>query len=419
MMRSLFSAVSGLKAHQQRMDVIGNNIANVNTPGFKKSRVTFQDMLNQTIRGASRPIEGGRGGTNPMQMGLGVTIGSIDTDFGATSLQDTGKNTDLGINGDGFFILAEKAGGREFYTRAGSFDFDNAGNLVSNLNGLHVMGWLADDTGKIDYNMQLQPIKVDWSVSQPPKKTETVTLTGNLDAGLAQNKTITVEKTVYDTQGHPYQLKITFTKGNNPNNPNEWTWSASIIDANGVTKNTPTDTVISFDPDTGKPTSTLSSGTVTYSPVSGGNDITINLNFSGMTQYAAETTAAVQSQDGYPSGTLDTLTIDQAGNIVGVFSNGTSRILAQIALERFVNPAGLVKEGNSLFSKSSNAEPVGAKPPGSSGFGTVKPGTLEMSNVDLSSEFTDMITTQRGFQANSRVITASDEMIQDLVNLKR
>lgn len=414
MMRSLFSAVSGLKAHQLRMDVIGNNIANVNTPGYKKSRITFQDMLNQTIRGASRPVDGGRGGTNPMQVGLGVTIGSIDTDFGAASLQDTGKNTDLGINGDGFFILAEKAGGREFYTRVGSFDFDNVGNLVSNLNGMHVLGWLADATGVLDYS-KIQPIKVNLAASQPPKATGKVSLTGNLDAELEVNEAASAEKTVYDTQGHPYLLKITFTKSS----ANNWTWNATISDANGNSI-TPTlaNTSMSFDPDSGKPTD-ITPGTVIYKPINGGSDIQIELDLSSMTQYASETTVAVQSQDGYPSGALESLTIDQAGTVFGVFSNGTSRPLAQIALERFVNPAGLVKEGNSLFSKSSNAEPVGAKPPGSSGFGTVKPGTLEMSNADLSSEFTEMIVTQRGFQANSRVISASDEMLQDLVNLKR
>ncbi|MGB4505019.1 MAG: flagellar hook-basal body complex protein, partial [Syntrophaceticus sp.] len=143
MMRSLFAAVSGLKCHQQRMDVIGNNIANVNTPGYKRSRVSFQDMLNQTIRGASRPVPGGRGGTNPMQIGPGVSVGSIDLIMGGSSVQDTGKNTDLGIDGDGFFILSD--GSRNYYTRVGSFDFDENGNLISLLNGMRVMGWMPND----------------------------------------------------------------------------------------------------------------------------------------------------------------------------------------------------------------------------------------------------------------------------------
>jgi len=277
MMRSLFSAVSGLKTHQQRMDVIGNNIANVNTPGFQKSRVTFQDMLNQTIRGASSPTKDGRGGTNPMQVGPGVSIASIDTIFGGSSLQDTGKATDLGIDGDGFFILSD--GDRNLYTRVGNFEFDSDGNLV-NINGLHVKGWMFNGSDQI---------------SEEPEN--------------------------------------------------------------------------------------------------------IVINFKGLD--------------------IDSYTIDSTGAIIGIKSDGTSVKLAQVALATFINPAGLFKEGNSLYSETANSGDPEPGVAGSIGFGTIRPGSLEMSNVDLSSEFTDMIITQRGFQANSRVITTSDEMLQELVNLKR
>ncbi|MDH7576758.1 MAG: flagellar hook protein FlgE [Bacillota bacterium] len=420
MMRSLFSAVSGLKTHQQRMDVIGNNIANVNTPGFKRSRVTFQDMLNQTIRGASRPVEGGRGGTNPIQIGLGVTTGSIDTIMTSTSLQETGKMTDLGIDGEGFFILAEKEGGREFYTRVGSFDFDSNGNLVSNLNGMHVLGWLADTTGKINSEQDPVILKINLNETEPAKPTENIVFAGNLDSRLTSDK-VTVRQTVYDSLGNTYTAVIEFT------NTGGGDWTCKLIDMLNSAGNSidPPGTfqgegTVSFN-DEGKWQSYSETNPFKFDPDGTGYlaEVNITLDFSKMTQYAAETTATVQSQDGYSSGVLESLTIDQTGAIVGVFSNGTSRVLAQVALRRFTNPAGLLKAGNSLFTESSNSGRIKPAPPGTSGYGTVKPGSLEMSNVDLSSEFTDLIVTQRGFQANSRVITASDEMLQELVNLKR
>lgn len=534
MMRSLFSAVSGLKAHQQRMDVIGNNIANVNTPGFKKSRVTFQDMLNQTIRGASRPVDGGRGGTNPMQVGLGVTIGSIDTIMSNASLQETGKMTDLGIDGEGFFILAEKEGGREFYTRVGSFDFDSNGNLISNLNGMHVLGWIADVDGKIDPESPLRIIKVNPSEAAPAKATTGMVLGGNLNAlGLNSlkfpfpNGTSTDTFEVKDSSGNTAKLQVTFAP---TSTLNEFTWTVTalsgatiksggsgtikvgadrtVTNSNGsvtltiagtdytisppATGNFPENFVLGpglswgsdqIDSPTDLSAVTVSqivydsigskyravikftnrgngewdwnlksltdekgnevdssgrsgsgilkfgndgkvisgdTGTITFDPPDAYlTPVKITVDFSKVTQFASDYTVSVRSQDGYASGVLENLTIDHSGTIMGIFSNGTSRALAQVALERFTNSAGLAKSGNSLFTETSNSGRIGVKPPGTSGYGTIKPGSLEMSNVDLSSEFTDMIVTQRGFQANSRVITASDEMLQDLVNLKR
>lgn len=535
MMRSLFSAVSGLKTHQQRMDVIGNNIANVNTPGFKKSRVTFQDMLYQTLRGASRPVEGGRGGTNPLQVGPGVTIGSIDTIMSTASLQETGKMTDLGIDGEGFFILAEKEGGREFYTRVGSFDFDSNGNLVSNLNGMHVKGWMADEKGNIERSPKtFTVIKIDLQKMGDPQATSNMVFGGNLDTLKIfelkfQNGTNTETFEIQDSSNPPNtaNLKITFTPSRKVNNDYVFTWSITdlsgsteygrgtinvgpdgkvtgndgqnakiMINGNECTITPPSqgnpsnftlslgfsysdgieptslilpspitvintvygsngasyNIVINFNKidhlshiwewrvesvtdSKGNPVTCNSSGTIRFGPngmfaeespskieflPDSADPVVIAPDFSHMTQYAAETTATVQSQDGYSSGVLESLAIDQTGAIVGVFSNGTSRVLAQVALRRFTNPAGLLKAGNSLFIESSNSGKIDpAAPPGTSGYGTIKPGSLEMSNVDLSSEFTDLIVTQRGFQANSRVITASDEMLQELVNLKR
>jgi len=416
MMRSLFAAVSGLKTHQQRMDVIGNNIANVNTVGFKRSRVTFQDMLNQTIRGASRPVPGGRGGTNPMQIGPGVSLGSIDLIMGGSSLQDTGKNTDLGIDGDGFFILSD--GSRTYYTRVGTFDFDEEGNLVSLLNGMRVQGWMPDNPDT------LTDIRINVNESESAKATTQMVLGGNLDSRVPRydasdptttNSRVLLRHTVYDSKGQEYIVTIQLTKTGD----NQWTWELTNIEGPAglnMSFDANQSGVINFNPD--GTYSAVDHNTIEFSPT-GSYPVNITLDFSKMTQYGSAHDAAVESQDGYKSGVLESFTIDQNGNIVGVFSNGITRNLGQIALARFVNPAGLLKEGNSLYSITSNSGSPLISTANSGGFGSIKPGSLEMSNVDLSTEFTEMIITQRGFQANSRVITTSDEMLQELVNLKR
>ncbi len=410
MMRSLFSAVSGLKAHQQRMDVIGNNIANVNTPGFKKSRVTFQDMLNQTIRGASRPVDGGRGGTNPMQVGLGVSTGSIDTIMTGSSPQDTGKNTDLAIDGDGFFVVSD--GSRNYYTRAGAFDFDRDGYLV-NANGMHVMGWRAENgIIKDTSSSSMAEIKIDLNTTEKAKQTEEIRFSGNLDASTAGGNSITVTQAVYDSLGCKHTAEFTFTKSDT--NPNTWSVSCKV-DGSDITP-TPTPT-LTFKGD-GTFDSSSSNVNFSFTPNNGADQVSFAPDFSQMTQFYGETTATA-SQDGYPAGSLQGVSFDTTGTLSGVFSNGITRALAQVALASFNNPGGLFKEGNTLFSESSNSGAAKFDAAGKGGRGTIKPGSLEMSNVELAQEFTDLITTQRGFQANSRVITASDEMLQDLVNLKR
>lgn len=411
MMRSLFSAVSGLKTHQQRMDVIGNNIANVNTPGFKRSRVTFQDMLSQTIRGASQPVEGGRGGTNPMQIGPGVSLGSIDLIMGGSSLQDTGKETDLGIDGDGFFVLSD--GSRTYYTRVGNFDFDEDGSLISLFHGMHVQGYMPDDPDT------LTDIKLNINETENAKATTKMEIGGNLDSRIdvgSPDSKVVLRHIVYDSKGQEYTVPIELTKTGD----NQWTWMVAedtIEDSTGqIIDNSVLSGVISFNND-GTFSYTTSSN-ITFKPTDS-DSVNITLDFSGMTQYGSDHDAAVEKQDGYKSGVLESYTIDQRGTIVGVFSNGITRNLGQIALCRFANPAGLMKEGNSLYSLTSNSGTANVGIPSSGGFGSITPSSLEMSNVDLSTEFTDMIITQRGFQANSRVITTSDEMLQELVNLKR
>jgi len=408
MMRSMFSGVSGLRNHQLRMDVIGNNIANVNTVGYKKSRVLFQDMLSQTLRGASAP-QGGKGGSNPQQIGLGMTLNAIESLHTQGSSETTGKVTDMMIDGDGFFVLGE--GSNRFYTRAGNFDFDAVGNLI-NANGLKVQGWMANAAGVIDTTQAIAGVQIPKGQSIQPQATSTATLLGNLDASAAIGAAWPATVTVYDSLGQSWTMNVTFTKGavnswnitlTNP--PAGWAPAAGI--AGG--------------PVTFTGAGIYSGGsplTITGTPP-GANAVTVTVDVTGLTQFDAESNVTMNTQNGYASGVLNGYSIDKAGIITGRFSNGLTKQMAQIAMANFNNPVGLSKAGENLYTSSNNSGQVQIGTAGTGGRGEVSPGKLEMSNVDLSQEFTDMIVTQRGFQANSRIITVSDEMLQELVNLKR
>lgn len=483
MMRSLFAGVSGLKNHQTRMDVIGNNIANVNTVGFKKSRVTFQDMLSQTLRGASSPTTN-RGGTNPMQVGLGMTLASIDTIMTPGSPQSTGKNTDLSIEGEGFFILSDGAG--TYYTRAGNFDFDYNKNFINSSNGMLVQGILADANGVIDSRGAIADINLASQLSSPPKATTSVSYNKNLDSratpitatktgqshtnGVADSINLgatnlpvtkvvvtrpgpvtyvegtdydvnyntgvvtfkagsaapsaadysvqywtpnyTSPVTIFDSKGDTHQVTVYYTKSATPN-----VWEVDTKIDNTFLSPASGLGTITFSPSTGEMTaSTVTNAAMT---VVGANPLNFALDFDNVTEYAGDYTINAFGQNGYEPGDMQSISVDTSGVLTGVFSNGQSRALAQLATATFSNPSGLMKSGNNLFIESNNSGRADTGVPGISGRGIIKPESLEMSNVDLSQEFVDMIITQRGFQANSRVITTSDQILEELVNLRR
>ena len=402
MMRSLFAGVSGLKNHQTRMDVIGNNIANVNTVGYKKSRVTFQDMLSQTISGAASPTAN-RGGTNPMQVGLGMTIASIDVSPHTRQPQSTGKNTDLAIEGDGFFMVGE--GSNVFYTGPATSILMNK-TLINASNGMIVKASgrrhrCIDQRTVTDINLSSQLL--------PPQATTSFEFIKTLiQTRLGYGGT---DINIYDSRG-PASVDCNITKSRGskrvdytvPPPPANW-------DTGGDTG------TITFDTDcTYSVPTPLAQLTAT---VAGADNLSIIPDFSNMTQFAGETTVVPFTQNGYPAGDMQSLSVDTTGTITGSFSNGESRKLAQITLATFANPAGLMKAGNNLFQVSNNSGLPGVGIPGSGGRGLINPERLEMSNVDLSEEFVDMIITQRGFQANSRVITTSDQILEELVNLRR
>ena len=660
MMRSLFSGVSGLRNHQIRMDVIGNNIANINTIGFKSGRVTFEESLTQLLRDSSRP-RGGVGGLNPMQVGLGISIGSIDTNFTQGNLETTGNPTDLAIQGDAFFVLSD--GFSDYYARAGNFVVDGEGRMVAPKNGFVVQGLMADSTGHISSGQKVSNITLPFGQKAPARATSEIDYTCNLDSdteGRAQiwaadfskvaeitasgaptsltidatNDTLTIEVdddmggttirtltltsgayatvshlvaeintqidryddiagevvadvvssggssvvqirttdlggtateltlsgnacanmnlsttkvtgtdvtseiadlpivtntltdgdifrisginpdgtvvstqytyttgdtiqnlidemnasfsgstasldpdgnilltdsirsetnttvtftfsdddssgsainlpvfvakqtgrdagthtasiTAYDSKGNTHTVSLLFSNISTDELSNVWSWEATV-DNGEIIPSAGNKGILRFNSDGSLAVCTIGDGQpLTFDPGGGANTLRINLGtgeagtFGGITQLRAPTTTVAKHQDGYGMGNLQTVSIDDTGEITGHFSNGVTQTLAQIVLAKFNNPSGLMRAGDNMYKASANS---GTSVKGTVGGGiqaTVSSGALEMSNVDLAQEFTDMIVAQRGFQANARVITTADTLLDEIVRLKR
>ncbi len=423
MMPSMFSAISGLKAHQEMMNVIGNNIANVNTPGYKTARITFKDVFSQTLRGATGPQQG-RGGTNPQQIGLGTSVSSIDNIFTNGNPQRTDSPLDLSISGNGFFMVGDNSG--RYFTRAGNFGIDMAGNLVD-ASGHMVLGWPADIDEKYDTSTDPTSLNLYSRLTLGAQPTSNVIMGGNLDAGTptaTPDNSIPYEFTVYDSLGNEHILTVTYTR----TGANEWEATVSTTDAS-ITAGLPTTSVpLTFDHN-GKLTDTdtipadgvmtLDITGLTFDNGAADQNFTISLPTDNFTMFAGDTSAKATDKDGYASGTFESCSIDQYGRIIGTYSNGGRQVLGVLSIADFANEGGLLKAGDNLYQDTNNSGDPEIGQAGGKGFGVINPGTLEMSNVDLSQEFTNMIIAQRGFQANSRIITASDELLQELVNLKR
>ncbi|MAO63680.1 MAG: hypothetical protein CL666_01640 [Balneola sp.] len=546
LIKSLNSGVSGLKAFQTKMDVIGNNIANVETAGFKSSRVSFAEMMSERL-GRS----GGGGDSSPQlsnQVGLGVRVASIDRDFSQGSMQSTGRTTDLAIEGDGYFMVSD--GGENLLTRAGNFVFNKDGNLVDQA-GRSVQGYIADKNGNILGGGATEDVRVDFENVLPPKKTDNVNLAGNLNAststsevqqalsgfteggspadgttlladlnqstpdagnfsgsmdfeftlndGTTQtitsnydetttlddlvsdvnsqleaavsgmpdeagaslalvdglmvmrsnqmgdselgldvtvnpgagnisvpsfqtvqegaNNMQTMSTTVYDDLGNAHSLMVEFTQ----TNTNEWEYEAKFLDGESITSGQ--SGTVSFD-EAGQLVSD-DKLTVAFEPGGGAADTSFTINLgdseSGtkFTQYAGSNSAKVVGQDGYTQGELIDVAINGAGQIEGIYDNGNSQVLAQMALGQVQNNNGLETVGSGLFRATSAAGELFVNTANNFSGTAINSGSLEGSNVDLAKEFTDMITAQRAYQSSARVISTSDEMLTEAVNLKR
>lgn len=537
LLKSLNSGISGLKAFQTKMDVIGNNIANVETAGYKTSKVSFAEMMSQRLG-----RQGSGNGSSPQlsnQVGLGVRVASIDRDFSQGALQATGRSTDLAIEGEGYFMVSD--GGEKLMTRAGNFVFNKDGYLVDQT-GRNVQGYIADSAGNILGGSSTDNVQIDFDNSLPPSQTTQVNLAGNLNANTSTNKVVqslnaltangtsalestdlndlnqtstsfavgdtidfditlndgttttishtyaagdtvgdmidsintgltagegeitltdgvlslrsadlgdsdlditdvsvtgtgainfpgfqttqegafntqTMNATVYDEIGRAHSLILEFTQTDN----NEWTYEAKFADGEDVTAGA-TGT-ITFDQQ-GK----LASGEqidLTFEPGNGAKTTSFTVELGDatagtkFTQYSGTNTAKVIGQDGYAQGQLIDVSIDGTGKIQGVYDNGKSQTLAQLALADVQNQNGLEMVGGGLYRATSAAGELVIATSENFTSTSVNAGSLEGSNVDLAQEFTAMITSQRAYQSSARVITTSDEMLTEAVNLKR
>lgn len=451
MMRSLYSGVAGLKTHQTRMDVIGNNIANVNTTAYKSQSMTFSDLMYQTTQAASgaNPTTG-VGGINARQIGLGAKTSAIKTAIttqGAS--QTTNDPFDIMITGDSFFIVNN--GQSNYFTRDGSFYVDGAGNLAMTSTGYNVMGWKVDpnDASAIKQDtVSALRIMTTENMTYPPEATKSARISGIIDKN-DTNVNATAGKIMnlefYDNQGYKYTAKLSVhsTKDNG-----KFTVKLDdILDSKGtsVLANPAdaslqqkganlTDTFLEFNTTNGsfknvgaaggaESTLTLHFDAGTFPSFS---DITIdfsncsNLNNNGSSTVSPIRGDAKGNGAGRKVGEMSGIEIQKDGRIYANYDNGCSRLLGQIAVATFANASGLAKEGDNLYSATQNSGDFdGTGTDITTGGGYMNTGVLEMSNVDLSSEFTEMITTQRGFQANSRIITVSDTLLEELTNLKR
>jgi flagellar hook protein FlgE len=414
MLTSFYTAVSGINANSQAINVIGNNLANINTTAYKGSRATFAELLG----GITYAADG-----NPIQTGLGTVSAGVSPLFTQGSIQATGRATDVAISGNGFFVLSTGTG--YAYTRAGNFGFNETGELV-NSDGFTVAGYMAS-AGVINSNASLTPITIQGSRTLPPKATTALGITANLDSQAATSTSFASSAVqIFDSLGLAHTVTFTFTK----TGAMTWSWDAAIpaTDTGGAA----TDPGVSI----GGGTFTFNSAGVLTDPTAnptltitglanGAADMDIEfqvLDASGNPRFTGNSGASAVScvtQDGYASSTLRDVAIDGNGVISGIYDNGQVNSLAQIALANFNNPEGLLKFiGNTFVKSASSGDPsVGA--PRTGGRGMVNGASLELSNVDIAEQFTNLIIAQRGYQANSRVITTTDQLYQEVINLIR
>jgi flagellar hook protein FlgE len=415
MLRSLFASITGLRAHQTMMDVTANNISNVNTQGFKAGRATFADALAQTVRGGGLPTEAA-GGTNPMQIGLGTRVASINTLFTSGAPQATGRPTDLAIQGSGFFVVDQ--GGQRLLTRDGSFGWDGTGQLIT-ATGARVIGWSADPTtGAIDPSTTPGFIAVPTGVLTP-SPTSNVTVGGNLPAGAVVGDVVATSGTVFDSLGTAYDLTVRLTKAG----PGSWTAQFTVTDPAGVTTDITPGPAPTLTFNGAGDLTSAASVALTGITLGGGNPQNLTIGFgsaqNAISQFDQVGTFDMPVADGQAGAELSEVSFGTDGSITARYTNGDSRVLAKIALATVTNPEGMMKVSDNLYQSTLTSGDPALGMAGTGELGTIAPGSLEGSNVDLASEFTTLVLAQRGFQANTRVITTSDEMLADLVNVKR
>lgn len=400
MLRSMFTAITALTLNQTYMDVVADNLSNANTPGFKASRVTFKEQFAQLMAAGAGPTTE-LGGINPTQIGMGTQLGDITINFTQGTLQNTGRVSDLAIQGDGFFVYREDI--EQYFSRDGSLEMDSQGFLVNVGTGHRIQGW-SGSAGTIDNGTAVGDIQVPLD-SAKAKATGNVYFGGNLDSTVgASAYSVTIG--VYDSLGAVHDVAIQFTR---QGTTNVWDWTAT----SGATGSG----TVTFDTDGQY---SAGGGSITVTGSGGAPNTVINLDMSDMTQLSTLSAAAAMSQDGLSAGELTGFNvISNTGEIFALYSNGLQEVIGQLGMAKFVNPSGLTRLGQNMWLPGLNSGEPEVGTANTGGRGAITSGYLEASNVDLGREFTNMIIAQRGFQAASRVITTSDQMLQELVNISR
>ncbi|HEY3380311.1 MAG TPA: flagellar hook protein FlgE [Vicinamibacterales bacterium] len=418
---SFSSALSGLNANSAALGVIGNNLANINTIGFKASTVTFQDLVSQTVGGTS---------ANPMQVGLGVVTGSISPTFSQGSIANSTEATNVAIQGNGFFLVSGGAG--QAYTRAGNFAFDRDGFLVTP-DGYKVQGYTTTDpiTGQVTTNGTPTNLVVPPGVLRAPTATTTFRTLVNLDAGAAVGSTFVSSVQIYDVKGAPHVMTATYTKSG----AGTWTYALTVPGADV--------TGVAGAPPSAIPAGSGGTGTLVFDAngkLQAAADITVTTpawangaaatvmtwdvldtatGAASFTGYSSPSATSSITQNGSAPGAVDNISIGSDGTISATFGAGQTVAIGKLALATFNNPKGLVKLGSNRYGETQAAGQANVGAAGTGGRGTLIGSALEQSNVDIAAEFTAMILAQRGYQANSKSITTSDELLQETLNLKR
>ena len=411
MANSFSTALSGLNANSTAIDVIGNNLANLNTPGFKASAVSFHDLVTQSI-GA---------GLGSTQVGFGVGTPITLRQFSQGALQSTGGPLDAAIQGDGFFIVQNSNGNVE-YTRGGNFQVDTNGNLTT-ATGENVLGW-TQTAGVLDTNAPIGKISVPVGALAPPTVTTQSSVDLNLNSSALAGDKFSTSVQVYDSLGTSHILTYSFVKSSTAN---QWDYSLTVPDADLTSAFTPVTGTLTFD-GSGKLTSPAISDPAPQIAITGLVDGAADMNigwslFSNgsprLTQFAQASAASAVAQNGQPAANLVSVGLADGGQVLARYSNGQQVVVGQMAMATIRNPESLIAAGNSNYQTSAISALPAVGLPGTGGRGTILGGSTEASTVDIAKEFTNLIIYQRGYQANAKVITTVDQLSQETINLKQ
>jgi flagellar hook protein FlgE len=420
---AFYASLSGLSSNANALNLIGNNLSNINTVGFKGSSADFGSIFSSSLGGT-----GTAGNGNPIQFGLGVQVNSVSQNFAQASFQSTGSALNMALQGNGFFTLQTNYG-QQVFSRAGNFSQNNQGYLVAP-DGSKVMGWNRDTTvgsptyGQVNTSAALAPIRIDAGATAAASATGEIRLGVNLNSAAAVGSTLTAPVQVYDSQGNAQNITVTYTK----TGANTWSYSAAVgapaaigSGATGTLAFSPSGNLLSINgnPPTAANNPVLAG--INWGNGTSAQNITWDVvnadGSSNLTQFAATSSTNSSFQDGYGSGTLQSLSVDQNGIISGTFTNGQVIPLAQVALSTFNNMNGLVQGANNTWAQSlaSGTPTIGVA--NSGGRGSILGSNLELSNVDMATEFTDLILAQNGYQANSKAITTTNALLQATLNM--